>query len=149
MTLIKLGAADHAIRNPGANKDFFECTGLRVGSVENRNVAVVVAIAVCLVDFVGDELGFVVSRIAGVANQLVSRAFVGEQVLVWPVKVVRNDRVCCIENVLGRAIVLLEQNGLCPAVVFFEFYDVANVGTAKGINRLVAVAHDSQRCRAH
>ena len=88
MALIELGAADYAIRNAGANENFFKGTGLSVGSVEHRNVSVVCAIAVLLVDFVGDELRFVMCRVAGVANQLVASAAVGEQVFVWAVKVV-------------------------------------------------------------
>ena len=147
MALIELGAADYAIRNAGANENFFKGTGLSVGSVEHRNVSVVCAIAVLLVDFVGDELSLIVCRVAGVANQLVASAAVGEQVFVWTVEVVRNNRVGGVENVLGRAVVLLEQNRLGTDKVFFELDDVANVGTAKRIDRLVAVANHGETCR--
>jgi len=43
---------------------------LGVGSIEHCDVAVVGAFAVQFVDFVGDELGFVVCRVAGEADDL-------------------------------------------------------------------------------
>ena len=88
MALIELGTADDAVWNAGAYENFFECTGLSIGSVEHRNIGVVCAVAVLLVDFVGDELRFVMCRVAGVANQLVASTAVGEQVFVGAVKVV-------------------------------------------------------------
>ena len=143
MALIELGAANHAVWKTGANEDFFEGTGLGVGSVEHGNVAVVGAGAVQIADFVGYELGFVVGRVAGVANDFVAVAAVCPEVFVWAIEVVADNRVGGVENVLGRAIVLLEQNRLGPGEVFFELADVANVCAAKRVNRLVAVAHHS------
>ena len=141
MALIELGAANHAVWQAGANEDFFEGTGLGVGSVEHGDVAVVGAGAVQIADFVSDELGFVVGRVAGVANDFVAVAAVCPEVFVWAIEVVADDRVGGVENVLGRAVVLLEQNRLGPGEVFFELADVANVCAAKRVNRLVAVAH--------
>ena len=80
-----------------------------------------------IADFVCDELGFVVGRIAGVANDFVAVAAVCPEVFVWAIEVITNDGVGRAQNVLGRAIVLLEQNGLCSGEVFFELADVANV----------------------
>ena len=94
-----------------------------------------------IADFVCDELGLVVGRVAGVANDFVAVAAVCPEVLVWAIEVIADDRVGRAKNVLGRTVVLLEQNSRGAGKVFFELADVANVCTAKRIDRLVAVTH--------
>ena len=94
-----------------------------------------------IADFVSDELGFVVGRVAGVANDFVAVAAVCPEVFVGAIKVVADNRIGSAQNVLGRTVVLLEQNRRCAGEVFFELADVANVGSAKRVDRLVAVAN--------
>ena len=81
------------------------------------------------------------TRVTGVTNNLFAVAFVAPKVFIWPVKVVADYRVGCLENVVGGTIVLFEQNGFCTVEVFFKFNDVADVGAAKGIDRLIAIAN--------
>ena len=85
-------------------------------------------------DFVSDELGFVVGRVAGVADDFVAVAAVCPEVFVGAVEVVADNRVGSAQNVLGRTVVLLEQNRRCAGEVFFELADVANVGSAKRVD---------------
>ena len=99
------------------------------------------------VDLVGDELRFVVTRVAGVTDDLVAVTLGRPKVLVWAIEVVRNHRVGGLQNVVGRSVVLLEQNHLCAWKVFFELDNVANVCATERVDRLVAVAHDGKRSR--
>ena len=48
---------------------------------------------------------------------------------------------------LGRAVVLLEQDGAGVGVVLLELLDVADRGAAEGVDRLVGVADDDQLAR--
>ena len=48
------------------------------------------------------------------------------------------------EDVLGRAVVLLEQHDLGAREVALELDDVADVGAAEGVDRLVGVADDGE-----
>jgi hypothetical protein len=67
-----------------------------------------------------------------------------EQLLVLAVEVVGDDRVRRIEDVLGRAVVLLEQDHLGVGEVALELDDVADVGAAERVDRLVGVADDGE-----
>ena len=51
-----------------------------------------------------------------------------------------DDRVGGVEDRLGRAVVLLEADDLGVGVVALELEDVADVGAAPGVDRLVVVA---------
>ena len=147
LALIELGAADNAVRQRCANENFFKCTGLRVGAIHDRDVAIVGALAVQFVDLVGDELSLVVSRITGETDDLFAVARVGPEVFVWAIEVVRNHRVGSAQDVLSRAVVLLEQDRLGTAEVLFEFRNVSNICATERIDRLVGVTYDSQGCR--
>jgi hypothetical protein len=98
-------------------------------------------------DLVRDELGLVVLRVAGEADDRVTGADVGPELLVLAVEVVADDGVRGGEDVLRRAVVLLEQHDLGARVVALELGDVADVGAAEGVDRLVGVADDGERRR--
>ena len=55
-----------------------------------------------------------------------------------------DHRVGGVEDGLGGAIVLLEQDGRGVGEVLLEVEDVADVGPTEGIDRLVGVAHHHQ-----
>ena len=67
-----------------------------------------------------------------------------EEVLRLAVEVVADHGVGGIEDVLRRPIVLLEQNHGCRREVAFELGDVADVGPAERVDRLVRVADDRE-----
>ena len=98
-------------------------------------------------DLVGDELRLVVLRVAGEADDLLAGADVRPQLLVFAVEVVADDRVRRAQDVLRRAVVLLEQHHLGAGVVALELGDVADVGAAERVDRLVGVADDGEGCR--
>ena len=102
--LVELRAADHAVGQRRAHEDLLQRTGLRVGAVEHRDVAVRDAGAVQRLDLVGDELRLVVRGVAGVADDLLAVAVGRPELLVLAVEVVRDDgvgravRMFCVER---------------------------------------------------
>ena len=107
-TVVELGAAHDLVGNGGTDEDLFQRAGLRIGAVEHGHLAVGQAGAVQRFDLVGDELGLVVLRVAGETDDLVSGAEVGPELLVLAVEVVADDGVGRGQDVLRRAVVLLE-----------------------------------------
>ena len=83
--------------------------------------------------------------ISGEPDDLLAGAHHREQVLRFAVEIVRDDGVRRVEDVLGRPVILLEQDHLRVREVAFELGDVADVGPTERIDRLVAVAHDGER----
>ena len=142
--LVELGAAEHLVGQGRADEDVLDRSRLRVRAVEHRDVAVGDAGVAQLRDLVGDELRLVVAGVAGVSQDLLARADRGEQLLVLAVEVVADHRVRGIQDVLRRPVVLLEQDHLRVREVALELDDVADVGAAERVDRLVAVADDRQ-----
>ncbi len=63
------------------------------------------------------------------------------KVLAFAADVIRHHRRRGLQNILRGAVVLFEADDLGLGKIFLEFKDVADVGAAPGINRLVFVAH--------
>ncbi len=145
--LVELGAAQHPVGQRRSDEDLLQRTRLRVGAIEHGDIAVFDALLVQLGDLVGDELRLVVLAVAGETDDLLTVPHRGEQLLVDAVEVVADDGVRGAEDVLRRAVVLLEQHHLRPDVVALELDDVADVRPAEGIDRLVRVADDGERGR--
>ena len=73
-------------------------------------------------------------------------AAVGPEVLLAALGVLGDDRVGRLQDGLGRAVVLLEQDGPRVRVVLLELDDVADRRAAERVDRLVGVA-DHARAR--
>ena len=116
-----------------------------VSAIEHRHVRIGRSLTAEGHNLIGHELCFIVGGITGEADDVFALADFREQVLGFPVEVVSNDRIGYVQNVLGGAVVLLEQNCFRPLEITLELGDVANIGTAEGINRLVRVAHHGER----
>ena len=129
----------------GADEDLFEDPGLRVGPVEDRDVGRLHPVGVGQpVDLVGDELGLVVLVVGDVHRDLLALALVGPEVLRHPALVAADHRVRRGQDVLGGAVVLLEQDRLGAGEVLLEGEDVADRRTAERVDRLVGVADHHQ-----
>ena len=59
---------------------------------------------------------------------------IGPEVLIWTIKVLSDNSVSCRENVLGRAIILLKQDGVSASEIFAELRDVSNIRSTEGID---------------
>lgn len=144
LAIIELGAADHGIGNGIAHELFFEDTGLGVGPEEDGHVAIrFVADFMAVVDDAGDIIGFVVFRLGLVMDNLVPRRVLCPQGLLGPAFVIVDDGIGRMEDSLRRAVVLFQLNRRRIGVVPREVDDVADIGTAPGVNTLVGIANDA------
>jgi hypothetical protein len=94
--------------------------------------------------FLGDEGRLIVLVVGDVARDQRAVARVGPQVLGPAAGVPRHHGVRGGQDVLGRPVVLLEEDDGGVRVVLLELDDVPDGGAAKGVDRLVGVAHDAQ-----
>ena len=148
--LVEPHPADHAVGHADPDEDLLEHPGLGVGAVEDRDVAGPrLALVGQPVDLLGDEPGLVVLVVADVADDPVAVAGVGPEVLRLAPVVAADHRVGGVEDGLGRAVVLLQQDRGRVGEVDLEVHDVADVGAAERVDRLVGVADHHQLRRGH
>jgi hypothetical protein len=101
------------------------------------------------VDLPGHEGGLVVLAVRDVPDDLGAVPGVGPQVLGAAGRVLGDDRVGGLQDGLGRAVVLLEQDRRGVRVVLLELDDVADRRPAERVDGLVGVADDAQLGRRH
>jgi hypothetical protein len=94
-----------------------------------------------------DERRLVMLVVADVADDPSPVARVGPEVLGPPVRVAGDDRVGRPQDRLGRAVVLLQQDGPRVGVVLLKLHDVADRRPTEGIDRLVCVTDDDELSR--
>ena len=71
-------------------------------------------------------------------------AALGPEGLALAAGVVGNDGVGGIQNVLGRAVVLLQPDEPGPGILLLKAQDVLNVGPPEAVDALVVVAHHAE-----
>ena len=96
------------------------------------------------VDLFGNEPGFFVFVLRGVADDGGSAALGRPELLVPTTRILRDHGVGRRENVLSGAVILLQKNGAGGREISLEIGDVANVCPAERINGLIRIAHDRQ-----
>ena len=153
--VVEPGAADHLVGDVGPHELLFQHPALGVGAVEDGDVAPLqpssgragaddgLGRAVQAGDLAGDPLGLVDLVVGVVADDRVARALVGPQLLGLAGDVVGDDGVGGVEDGLRRPVVLLEQHHRRVGEGVLELDDVAHVGAAEGVDRLVLVADDA------
>ena len=143
-TLVEAGAADHLVGDAVTHQQVLEDARLRVRPVEDRDVSRGDALVEQAADARGDEarLGLLVLHLDH-ADRL-ALAEVGPEALLEAVRVVCDDGVRRIQDPLRRAVVLLEPDHHGVGEVALEVEDVADVGAAERVHRLVGVADREQ-----
>ena len=142
--LVEARAADHLVRQAVANERVLEHARLRVGAVEDGDVGVGDALLGQPLDLAGDVAGlFVLVGQLAHADRLAAGGL-GPELLALAARVARDDRVRGVEDAFGRAIVLLELDHAGVGEVLLEVEDVAHVGAAEAVDRLVVVADDDE-----
>lgn len=96
-----------------------------------------------IVDDAGDIIGFVVFRLGLVMDDLVPRRVLCPQGLLGPAFVIVDDGIGRMEDSLRRAVVLFQFDRRRIGIVPREVDDVADIGTAPGVNTLVGIADDA------
>src|SRR5262249_48338962 len=136
--LVELLAADDDIGSACADELFFEGTGLGVGAVHHGAVAESALAAggeaADLVDDVGSLLLLIVGLMDG---DLLPTGLIGPELLVLAQLVLADDAVRRIEDDLGGAVVLLQEDNLGIGEVLLELQQDFGVGAAPTVNRVV------------
>ena len=84
---------------------------------------------------------FIVRNIAG---DFRASTVIGPEFLFPPAMIVGDHGIGRGEDILGGTIILLQQDCACLGIVSFEFFDIANGGTAECIDGLVGVANHAE-----
>ena len=140
--LVEARAADHLVRDALADEHVLEHAALRVRAVEDRDLGAGEALLDEQRDLGGDvaRLGVLVLDLDHAHR--VAVAELRPEVLLLALAVVADDAVRGVEDVLRRAVVLLERDRVRAREVVLELEDVADVGAAAAVDRLVRVADD-------
>ena len=138
--LVEARPTDHLVADLVQAQRLLEHSRLRVHPVEDRDLAAGVA----LLDEAGD-LGGDVARLGLLVLDLdhphrIAVAELRPEPLFLPLGVVRDHGVRRLENRVRRAVVLLERDRARLGEVALELQDVADVGAAEGVDRLVGIA---------
>ena len=157
-TLVEAGPADQLVADPVAQERLLDRPALGVGPVHHGDVAgarttlLVVGLAGQQraspadqgFDLSGDPLGFLLLVVRLETLDRPATGLLGPQLLVLARRVPADDSVGGIEDQLGRAVVLLELDHGGTRLVALEVEDVAQVGAAPRVDRLVVVADHAQ-----
>ena len=96
----------------------------------------------------GDELGLVALGLALEQDDRLALARLGVQALRPPLAVLLDDGVGGAQDVAGRAVVAAPASRPRARVVALEVEDVADVGAAPAVDRLILVADDGDAAGA-
>ena len=144
LALVELDAADEVVGHVVSQACLFEGAGLCVDAVHDGHVGGIAALRAEALDLAYDELGLVVLVVALVDDDGDALAQVGEEVLFQPLAIGGDDVPGGLEDGLGGAVVLLEGDQLGVGEVLLEAEDVADVGVAPRVDRLVGVSDDAE-----
>ncbi len=136
--VVELHAAEHSVRQAGAHQRLFENAALRVGSVEDGDVAVpMLAFVDQAVNLPHDERGFIAFVVSLEADDGFALALVGPELLGPVRRVVLDHRVGRVEDALRRPVVLVEHNRYRFRKRLLELQQVPKVRATKLIDRVV------------
>ncbi len=144
LALVEARAADHLVADPVAHEHVLEHAALGVGPVEDGDLVARLARVDEPLDLRHHEarLGVLVLELAHVHRVAVAQ--LAPERLVLARAVVRDHRVGRVQDRLRGAVVLLELDHLGVREVVLEVEDVADVGAAEAVDRLVVVAHHAE-----
>ncbi len=134
-------AAVHPVRNARREQVFLEHPRLRVRTVEDGVVGALAAARDPLADLPNDELGLVALVVGAEEADRRALALAGPEFLADAAAVVADDGVGGIEDVAGRAVVLLEPEQLHVVEIPAVLLQVLDPRAAPAVDRLVVVAH--------
>ena len=146
---VEAHSADDVVGDSPAHERLFDRARLRIDAVENDDVGGSESAGSSQPrDFERDKVGLVALGDAGVVGDRLAGAVFGPQIFDLALGVVADDAAGRGENCFGRSIILLELENLRGRVVALEIEDVADVGAAPSIDRLILVADHAQIARA-
>ena len=117
---------------------------MRVRAIKHRDVALVNSLVVQATDFFDEETRFVIFAVQCGHHDRRPVTVSGPQILRAAALIASNDGVGCGQNVLRGSVVLFQQDRAGTGKIAFEFFDVADRGAAKRVDRLVRIPHNCQ-----
>ncbi len=144
LALVKTRSADHAIRQGQRDEALLELAGLEPGTHQDRDLAQRMVLALQGLDLVADPARLLLGVPQRAHDHLVAVAGLGPQGLAEPASVVRDHPRRGAENARGRTIVFLEPDYRGAGEIGLEAQDVADLGAAPAVDRLVVVADAAQ-----
>ena len=138
--LVEARAADHPVGDAQLDEPLLEGAGLEAGPDQHRRLAELAALPLPGLDLVGDEGGLLLVVPQAGDLDLLALLALGPQRLAVPAAVARDHARGRAQDVPGRAVVALEADDRGTREILLEAQDVADLGPAPAVDRLVVVA---------
>ena len=144
LALVEAGAADDPVGDADGDQALFELAGLEAGADQHRHPAQRVVVAAQRLDLLADDPRLVLAVPDAAHLHLLAFALGGPQRLAEPAAVVGDQAGGGGEDMRGRAVVALQADDPGAGEVALEAQDVADLGAAPRVDRLVVVADAAQ-----
>ena len=146
--LVKARAADHAVGQADGQEAILERAHLVRGAHKDRHVIGAdgrhaAGAARQSLDLFADPAGFFLAIPMADQAELFALLADAAQRFTQPFAVVRDDPVGGLKDMGGRAVVFLQTDDLCAGEILLKAQDVANLGSAPAIDRLIIIPHDA------
>ena len=129
------------VRNSVALKSHFQCVGLGIHAVEDCVVPPGASAAIALQNAAGNKVGLVALVQNGLDQHLFSGAALGPQGFALAARIVPDDGVGSVQNILRGAVILLQTDGAAGAVLLLKGENIFDIGPAKAVDGLVVIPH--------
>ncbi len=140
LPLVEARAADNPIGQADLDEALLELAGLEARPHEDRGLRELLALALQRFDLVTDPARLLLGIPDRAQPHLLALVGLGPERLAEPALVVSDQPGRSREDVRRRAVVLLEPDDLGAGKVLFEAQDVADLGAAPAVDRLIIVA---------
>ena len=143
--LVEADAADDLVGDAAKPQRLFDGPALRGGAVHHGDVVVGDTVDLRHApDLVGDELRFVTLIRQLAQDDLLAVVVLRAQAAVDAGHVFADDAVGGLDDASRRAVIQLQVDLASIGVILLEIEDVADVGLAPAVDRLVGIADDEQ-----
>ena len=139
--LVEVDTADDLIRHVHLDALLLEQSRLRVRPIEHRLVMIRPAAVPGLPDH---RLCLIIGPLKLLETDIRTALFLGPQLLLLPAMIVADDCIGTVEDLLGRAIVLLELDHARAREALLEAQDVLEVRATECIDALVVITDDAE-----
>ena len=143
LSQVELDATEQRVGDAVEDQRLLQRPRKSIGAVEDGDVPKGAALTAQLLDEDSDRLSFLSFVAETMEAYRVSCTLVRPQILGFSLGVVTDQRIGGVENVLGRAVVLLEFDDDRLRVILLEIEDISEIRTTPPIDRLIGVAGDA------
>ena len=137
--LVEARPADHAIGQTEGDETLFEFAGLKAGSHQDRDVVETMFLALQILDHVADDPRLFLAVPDPANGHFLARLALGPQGLAEATVVARDQTRGGGQDVAGRAVIAFEADDAGAGKIALELEDVADLGAAPAVDRLVVV----------